>query len=51
MIDWNQVRNLCDEIGAEDFGDVVALFLADTDAAIDGLVADDRLAVQLHYLK
>ena len=35
MIDWSRVHELVDEIGAEDFGEVVELFLAEVETAID----------------
>ena len=34
MIDWERVSELIDEIGAEDFGEVVELFLDEVDNAI-----------------
>jgi len=54
MIDWNRIAELRDEIGAEDFADVVALFLEE----VSGVVARLRnnavraeLANDLHFLK
>jgi len=54
MIDWNRVRELRDEIGAEDFEEVVALFLEETDTDIAALRADTEAAgvgARLHALK
>ena len=39
MIDWTRVNELVDEIGTEDFGEVVELFLMEVDHAI-GLLAN-----------
>lgn len=54
MIDWNRVTELRDEIGAEDFGDVVEIFLEEVEEEIAKL--DDTLDAQglestLHFLK
>ena len=54
MIDWNRVSELRDEIGDEDFGEVVELFLEEVDSAIDELrngLADDSVEESLHFLK
>ena len=34
MIDWTRVSELRDEVGAEDFDEVVELFLEEVDEAI-----------------
>ncbi|MEP2642619.1 Hpt domain-containing protein [Roseobacter sp.] len=54
MIDWSRVATLREEIGAEDFDDVVELFLEEVDAAVDELAAqqhDNDLESKLHFLK
>ena len=53
MIDWTRVAELRDEVGAEDFAEVVALFLEETDAAVAELpgTSADALEEQLHFLK
>lgn len=52
MVDWERVRALRDEIGAEDFDEVVALFLEEADAAIAGLSGEGRAGPDaLHFLK
>lgn len=56
MIDWDQVRQLEEDIGAEDFGEVVELFIAEVDEAIEALpnvpVGNGaELAPALHFLK
>ena len=54
MIDWIRVTELRDEIGAEDFDEVVALFLEEVETEIDALrvgVAPDQLEAKLHFLK
>jgi len=52
MIDWNQVATLRDEVGAEDFEEVVELFLQEVDEEIETLTTtSDELAAKLHFLK
>jgi HPt (histidine-containing phosphotransfer) domain-containing protein len=54
MIDWKRIAELRDEIGAEDFSEVVALFLEEVDGEIALLrdsCADDALESRLHFLK
>lgn len=54
MIDWDRVRDLREEIGAEGFAEVVDLFLEEVEEEI-GRLRDDsdqtRLEAQLHFLK
>lgn len=52
MIDWERVRALRDEIGTDDFDEVVALFLEEADAAVAGLDRDGQAGAEaLHFLK
>lgn len=55
MIDWTRVHELVDEIGAEDFAEVVELFLDEVETAIDLLdTAEGNPIVtqeQMHFLK
>lgn len=54
MIDWARVENLREEIGADDFEQVVAMFLEEADDAIIRLRgAHDAKALEsdLHFLK
>ncbi|MCV2889815.1 Hpt domain-containing protein [Ruegeria aquimaris] len=54
MINWPRVTQLKDEVGAEDFGEVVQLFLEEVDEVIQRLrVAPDpaSLGGDLHFLK
>ncbi len=54
MILWSRVNELREEVGAEDFKEVVALFLDEVEEVIDRLRADtnrDRLEQDLHFLK
>jgi HPt (histidine-containing phosphotransfer) domain-containing protein len=54
MIDWARINDLRDEVGRDDFGEIVALFLAEADESVALLVSDqppDRLAKLLHALK
>jgi len=54
MIDWQRVTTLRDEIGAEDFEEVVPLFLEEVEAVTDELRANpdiSRLEDHMHFLK
>lgn len=54
MIDWTRVAELQDEIGAEDFADVVVLFLEEADevvARLPGCANAATLESALHFLK
>ncbi|MBN9886068.1 Hpt domain-containing protein [Salipiger abyssi] len=55
MIDWSQVSELHDEIGAVDFDEVVALFLQEVEGALADLPDQARepaaLEAALHFLK
>lgn len=54
MIDWDRVRELRDEIGADDFAEVVELFLEETDEVAKGIrngIAPQDIESALHFLK
>ncbi|MGP6088662.1 Hpt domain-containing protein [Antarctobacter jejuensis] len=55
MIDWSRVDELVDEIGAEDFGEVVELFLDEVENAIvllEGSAGNPVVVEeQMHFLK
>ncbi|WP_026758094.1 Hpt domain-containing protein [Sediminimonas qiaohouensis] len=54
MIDWNRIAELRDEIGAEDFSEVVSLFLEEVNQVAERLrtgVVHEELASDLHFLK
>ncbi|MBU3260509.1 Hpt domain-containing protein [Roseovarius sp. PS-C2] len=54
MIDWNRVHELRDEIGADEFADVVDLFLEEVESEISALRErdrPDRIEARLHFLK
>jgi HPt (histidine-containing phosphotransfer) domain-containing protein len=53
MIHWPRVKELRDEIGAEDFGEVVDLFLEEVEEVIVKLRSGDcgQLEQDLHFLK
>jgi HPt (histidine-containing phosphotransfer) domain-containing protein len=54
MIDWNRVTQLRDEIGAEDFDEVVEIFLEEVEEEIAELRANpapETLEAKLHFLK
>lgn len=54
MIDWARVSELRNEVGAEDFEDVVQLFLAEVEDVTERLQATSdpaTLEAELHYLR
>ncbi len=54
MIDWQRVGQLRDEIGSEDFGEVVELFLEEVAEVVERLRADpdpSSIGTDLHFLK
>ena len=54
MIDWTRITELQDEIGKEDFADVVEIFLEEVSEVVDDLrTIKDRsnLEDQMHFLK
>ncbi len=56
MIDWVQIRQLEEDIGVEDFGEVVTLFMAEVDEAVSVLSnnrpkSPEDVASALHFLK
>jgi HPt (histidine-containing phosphotransfer) domain-containing protein len=54
MIDWSRITELRNEIGEEDFADVIKLFLEEADEVTERLKVDqDRseLESDLHFLK
>lgn len=54
MLDWSRIDELRDEIGAEDFGDVVELFLEEVEEVISRLRTNpdrEQLEQDLHFLK
>lgn len=56
MIDWQQIKQLEEDIGPEDFSDVVILFLEEVDSTVEELKtappeSAEELAPVLHFLK
>ena len=54
MIDWDRVRELRAEIGADDFGEVAAMFLEEADEAVARLTPSQSakaMEADLHFLK
>lgn len=54
MINWNRVIELRDEIGADDFAEIVDVFVDEVDEKIDQLrdgIAPEELEGVLHFLK
>jgi HPt (histidine-containing phosphotransfer) domain-containing protein len=53
MIDWGRVAELRAEIGEDSFGEVIALFLEETDEVTGRLsaTAPEALGRDLHFLK
>jgi histidine phosphotransfer protein HptB len=54
MIDWERLRELRSEIGADSFMEVVEMFLEEADGVAERLatgVPDAELEAELHFLK
>jgi len=54
MICWNRVNELRDEVGADDFAEVVEIFLEEVDEVMDRLRAGPDASTyeaELHFLK
>lgn len=54
MIDWNRVAQLREEVGPEDFAEVVDIFLQEVDEEIENLSSTPPgagLSEKLHFLK
>ena len=54
MIDWDRIRELRAEIGADDFVEVAAMFLKEADEAVARLSSDavaKAMEADLHFLK
>ena len=54
MIDWTRVNELKEEVGPEDFEEVVELFLEEVDetmATIESGISADSAEEQMHFLK
>lgn len=54
MIDWSHVQRLCDEVGAEDFEEVLELFFDEVSTVItklENLVDRSEMAQDMHFLK
>ena len=50
MINWDRVNLLREDVGHEDFDEIVDLFLVEVDEMISGLTAPPR-SDDLHFLK
>ena len=54
MVDWNRIRELREEIGEDDYAEVIELFFLEVEAAIERLVLPGTAAereADLHFLK
>ena len=54
MIDWSRIQELRDEIGADDFDDVVEIFLSEVEETIEKLdqkANAPALEQNMHFLK
>ena len=53
MIDWDRVQELKDEVGEEDFAEVLELFFTELDETLNGLgdLSGTPLAEALHFVK
>lgn len=54
MVDWSRVKDLRSEVGSDDFEEIIAMFLEETDAVIAGITkakSTRSLESELHFLK
>ena len=54
VIDWKRLAELRDEVGVDDFNEIIALFLEEVDGVIDlfrGGQGFEELDTYLHFLK
>ena len=54
MIDWERIKELRSEIGADDFAEVAVMFLEEADEAIERLSPNSTakaMEADLHFLK
>lgn len=57
MIDWQQIRQLQEDVGEEEMPELIALFLCEVDEAMDELdknqstLSTDESAAAFHFLK
>ncbi|AXT35715.1 Hpt domain-containing protein [Phaeobacter sp. LSS9] len=53
MIDWSRAKELHEEVGAEDFSEVVEIFLEEVEGVIEKLRSPDLATLEqdLHFLK
>jgi len=52
-VDWDRMTSLRDDIGAEDFADILLMFVAEISEKLDGLTANDAAATEadFHFLR
>ncbi|WP_298259160.1 Hpt domain-containing protein [uncultured Litoreibacter sp.] len=53
MLDWRRVQDLKDDLGEEDFEEIVGLFLEEVEEKLQGLLHGniEELSSDLHFLK
>lgn len=56
MINWDQVKQLEEDIGTENFGDVIVMFIDEVDEAIDNLrpsptLEGEAMSSTMHFLR
>jgi HPt (histidine-containing phosphotransfer) domain-containing protein len=53
MIDWSKAKELREEIGEEDFGEIVEVFLDEVEQELESLDASSAEALEksMHFLK
>lgn len=54
MIDWDRVNELRDEVGAEDFNEVIGIFLEEVEETMVRMISTPNLAAleeDMHFLK
>lgn len=53
MIDWSKAKELCEEVGEEDFGEILEVFLDEVEEELEALDAKSPkdLGKSMHFLK
>ena len=51
MIDWDQLNELSEDVGTEDFAVIVSMFFEETDEVIARLTATTTPEADYHFLK
>lgn len=51
MVDWNRVEELKEELGEDEFPEVIEVFLEEFEGALAGLDPDSATPADMHFLK